>query len=113
MINGHKKLFQLPNPCKIAIAANAGVINGIIIRKKIPYSVEPSIRAASINSLGNPNAYCRKKNTAIGATIAGSITPVYVSINPQLIINWYSGSINISNGTIKINNTSTKKNSYL
>ena len=41
---------------------NAGFIIGAISLKKIPYSVHPSIRPASIRDLGNPSRYWRKKN---------------------------------------------------
>src|SRR5699024_6765592 len=72
--SGQRKLFQLPSPCKIAIADKEGAIKGNIILKNILYSLHPSILAASINSFGSPIAYCLKKNTATGATIIGSTT---------------------------------------
>ena len=53
-INGQRKPFQLFMPTKIPMAANDGFINGMMIRKKMPYSVHPSIRAASRKSLDIP-----------------------------------------------------------
>ena len=58
---GHKKLFQLFIPFKIAIAAKDGFIIGIISLKKIPNSDAQSILPASISYIGIPVKYCLKK----------------------------------------------------
>lgn len=49
-ISGSKKLFHDPINPKIAIVANAGLINGRMIVWKILSSLAPSIRAESTNA---------------------------------------------------------------
>ena len=58
----------------VAIAENAGFMIGTISLKKIPYSVAPSIRPASINDFGSPKRYCRKKKIVDACAKNGSTT---------------------------------------
>src|SRR5258706_10298663 len=51
-MKGHRKLFQLAMNVKMITDVIAGPDNGIMIRRQMPKSVHPSIRAESSRSLG-------------------------------------------------------------
>ena len=98
-------IYQPGNP----LSDEDGFIKGIIILKKIPYSVQPSTRAASRKSFGIPDKYCRKKNTSIGTTRYGRIIPHILLINFIFTIRRYNGSNITSVGTIITSNTQRNK----
>ena len=72
---GQSRPFHAPMPTMTAMEAYAGSMMGMMMRKKMPYSVQPSTRPASSRSPGMPSRNWRKKNTALMLTRNGSITP--------------------------------------
>ena len=84
--NGQRIAFHTPIADNIPIEANAGFVSGSIIFVAIPYSVAPSILAASRRSLGRPDRYCLKKNMVDAEQSPVIITPTYESISPIAII---------------------------
>ena len=59
----------------MAKVTKAGLIDGIITCHQIPNSEQPSMRAASSNSLGTARKACLNKNIPKAEAIPGKITP--------------------------------------
>ena len=69
-----------------AAAAYVDFCTGIYILKKIPISLSPSIRAASIISIGKFLEFCLNIMMRNGVEIAGSMKPHTVFIKPSFDI---------------------------
>ena len=52
MMNGRRKLFQMPMNCSMKTVTSPGTIIGMAIERKMRNSLAPSIRAASMVSSG-------------------------------------------------------------
>ncbi len=68
----------------------------------------PSIRAASINSLGIVKKNCRNKKVAVAEAIKGKVRPAYVLTKPKLATTSNVGEIRTSTGNIKVIKISQK-----
>ena len=74
--SGQMKLFHTEMKPRIASTANVGLVIGRAIRQKIPHSFAPSIRAASMISVGISAKVCRSRNTPRELSSATRMTAV-------------------------------------
>ena len=82
-IKGQRKLFQDSRKVKIARAANAGLLDGIMIWVYMRNSPAPSMRAASINSVGIDIINWRIRKIPNAPTIPGTIKPKKLLFQPN------------------------------
>ena len=82
-----KRSFQTNSTWKIASEAIAGIPSGSTTLKKSRHSEAPSIRAASIRSLGMPMKKLRRRKIPSGSAKAEwkRISPGIVSKRPTLL----------------------------
>ena len=83
---GHRYEFHAFMNVITAAAAYVDFCTGIYILKKIPISLSPSIRAASIISTGKFLEFCLNIMIRNGVEIAGSMKPHTVFIKPSFDI---------------------------
>src|SRR5437762_6389503 len=84
--NGQRNEFHDPVKLKIASADNAGRHIGSMIVQKIGGSLAPSMRAASMYSLGSDRKNCRIKNVPNVVASPGTISPAYVLTQPSSLM---------------------------
>ena len=71
----------------------AGFDNGSISLAQIPYSLRPSILAASSSSLGIPIKNCLIRNTPMAVNACIRIMPRWLSVRPNSVIILYWGTM--------------------
>ncbi len=71
---------------KMAQAPTPGLIMGNMTSVKVLHSEAPSMRQASVISVGMPSANCFSRNTPKGQPTMGKITAQMVSYRPRLDI---------------------------
>lgn len=99
---GPMKSFQLVTKVKITRVAMDGPIWGRTIFRYTPYSLRPSMRAASRSSLGMPMQNWRRRNTPKASKAWSRISEAWVSTRPNLFIMVYWGSIYTCQGTAMV-----------
>ena len=97
---GHRYAFHAFIKVITPAAAYVAFMTGRYIRKKIPISETPSIRAASIMSMGKRLEFCRNSMIKNGVETDGSINPHTLFKSPSLEIILNSGIIVATPGTI-------------
>ena len=81
-----------------------------MIRQKMPHSLQPSIRAASLSSSGmvRKNWRMRKMLNALPKN-AGTHSGLSVPIQPSVLNTPYIGTMSTGNGTIIVTSVSTNR----
>ena len=75
MMNGQTNASQVSRQVKMARVNTAGQMSGTTIRKYVPSSPAPSIRAASTSESGSPSMNWRIKKTPKASATAGMTSP--------------------------------------
>ena len=114
-MRGERKSFIVQRNVKTAIETTAGLIHGISTRNRVFKVPQPSIRAASSNSLGTLFRTWIRMNTNIPsqAQREGRVSGIYVSRRPRLLQKRYIGMIVTIDGMSIPHIRSAKKNFFI
>src|SRR5699024_3272850 len=100
IINGSRKLFQVATKMNRKIVTIAGASRRSTMVKKMRASPAPSMRAASISSVGTEVcAYTRPRNTPKGLTQEGMRMAHMVLVIPMLWNSTYMGMVRMAMGS--------------
>src|SRR5438067_3536078 len=91
-VSGPRNEFQPPMKLVMASAPAAGATSGSAMRRNMPNSPQPSMRAASNNSAGTALAmYWRIQNVPKALPIEGMMNGRNELVQPILVISMYHG----------------------